>query len=412
MGTNHPGPSGHPSTGGELLAHKGGCPMHQQKTDMLSVKNANRALILQCLRRRHISRIDISKETNLSKAAVTILTNDMVKEGLLKENGVDETLAVTVGRRPILLGIVPDYRFAVGVGLHRKRIAVNLVNLELQQLDLAETCLASFRYPDQAVEWICSHIKSLVAKHELDWDKCVGIGVSSPGPLDYKNGIILNPPNFEMFANYPITERLTAQLGKPVSLENNSVVLAITDYLCNSLEPFSQVMFITAMEGIGTAILSRGKVMRGFAGFAGELGHSSVDINGIPCSCGNKGCLEQYVTLAALRQRFNFESYVKLVDDAYSGYGYALNIIAFVAEYLGCAIASASNILDLDAVVLHGDFNYRPEMLLDRIKKIVSDRSVICRTHPIAFHASCLGPESVDVANAVGVINSFFSQQY
>ena len=386
--------------------------MYHQKTDMLSVKSANRALILQCLRRRHISRIDISKETNLSKAAVTILTNDMVKEGLLKENGVDETLAATVGRRPILLGIVPDYRYAVGVGLHRKRIAVNLVNLNLQQLDLVETGLACFRYPDQVVGWICSQIKSLVAKHELDWCKMLGIGVSSPGPLDYKNGIIFNPPNFELFANYPIAERLTAQLGKPVSLENNSVVLAITDYLSSSLESFSQVMFITIMEGIGTAILSRGKVMRGFGGFTGELGHSSVDINGIQCTCGNKGCLEQYVSLAALRQRFNFESYAKLVDDAYSGYGYALNIIAFIAEYLGCAIANAANILDLDAVVLHGDFNYRPEMLVDRIKKIVHSRSVICHTHPIAFHPSCLGPDGMDVANAVGVINSFFLQQH
>jgi len=335
----------------------------------------------------------------------------MVKEGLLAEIGMTTAPVTTVGRRPVLLDIVPNHRFAVGVGLHRKRIAVNLVDLKLHQLDMTEIGLSNFRSPDQAVEWVCTQVKDMMAKHNLDMTKCVGVGVSSPGALDYKKGIILNPPNFPMFANYPIAQRLNALLYVSASLENNSVVLAITEYLQNSLENYSQILFITIREGIGTAILSHGQVMRGHAGFTGELGHSSVDINGIQCDCGNRGCLEQYVSLAALNQRFSFESYTKMVDDAYNGHEYALNIISFLAEYLGCAIANAANILDTDAIVLHGDYNYRPEMLLERISNIVHSRSMVGRTHPIAFHTSCLTDEGIDISNAVGVINNFFRME-
>ena len=375
---------------------------------MLTAKSSNRSSILQCVRREPISRVDISKQTNLSKSAVTTLTNEMMQKGLLQEIGVAGKPS-SVGRKPTLLDIVPDYRFAVGVGLHRKRIAVSLVNLKLEQIDKVGTDTSTFSYPDLAVEWICNQVQTLVDKHDLDWSKCTGIGVSSPGPLDYKTGVIFRPPDFELFTSYPIVKRLQSLLNGHVSLENNSVLLAATDYLWNSLSQYSQIMFISMWEGIGTAILSNGEIMRGYAGFMGELGHCSVDINGIQCTCGNRGCLEQYVSAAALRQRFSFSSYEKLVDDAYNGLPYALNILSFLSEYLGCAIVNAVNILDLDAVVIFGEFNYRPGLLFERIKNIVQTRSVVCHSHKVDILASCISLEDMDISNAVGVINDFFA---
>ena len=260
----------------------------------------------------------------------------MVQEGLLREIGVTETKSI-VGRKPILLDIVPDYRFAIGVGLHRKRITVSIVNLKLEHIAKAEISPSEFNCPDKAIIWIKDQIQQLMTDNAIHWEKCVGIGISSPGPLDYQKGIILKPPDLELFSDYPIVESLKSQLNLkvPISLENNPVLLAITDYLRSSLENFSQIMFITIWEGIGTAILSHGEIMRGFAGYTGELGHSSVDINGIQCSCGNRGCLEQYVSFAALQQRFKFENYEKLVDDAYNNVPQALSIVSFMAEYLG-----------------------------------------------------------------------------
>ena len=368
-------------------------------------------MILKYVRRKPVSRIEISKQTKLSKSAVTFLTNEMVQEGLLREIGVTQTTSM-VGRKPILLDIVPDYRFAAGVGLHRKRITVSIVNLKLEQIARAEISPSKFNSPDKATAWISTQIQQLMAANAIHWEKCVGIGISSPGPLDYQRGIILKPPDLKLFADYPIVESLRSQLRLkvPISLENNSVLLAITDYLRNSLENFSQIMFITIWEGIGTAILSHGEIMRGFAGYTGELGHSSVDINGLQCSCGNRGCLEQYVSSAALQQRFKFEDYEKLVDDAYNNVPHALNILSFMAEYLGCAIANAANILDLDAIVLHGEFNYRPALLLERIREVVQTRSIVSNSHPINFLTSRMPQDDIDVANAIGVINHFFAQ--
>jgi predicted NBD/HSP70 family sugar kinase len=262
-----------------------------------------------------------------------------------------------------------------------------------------------------ATAWINRQIQQLMAQNSISWDKCVGIGISSPGPLDYQKGIILKPPNFKLFANYPIVESLRSQLklNIPIMLENNSVLLAITDYQRNSLENFSQIMFITIWEGIGTAILSHGEIMRGYAGFTGELGHSSIDYKGIQCSCGNQGCLEQYVSFAALQKRFKFKNYKKMVDRAYNNEPRALKILSFMANYLGCAIANAVNMLDLDAIVLHGEFNYRPVLLMELIMGVVHSRSVVCRSHLISFLVSGLNQDDIDIANAAGVINNFFA---
>jgi predicted NBD/HSP70 family sugar kinase len=154
-----------------------------------------------------------------------------------------------------LLDIVPDYRFAVGVGLHRKQMTIDLVNLKLERITKAEVPTSQFSDPDAAVDWICSKIRQMTDECLLDWEKCIGVGISSPGPLDYKKGVILTPPDFRLFSHYPIVERMKAKLGRPASLENNPVLSAVMEYQSSAMDKYSQIMFIIIKDGIGVEVL-------------------------------------------------------------------------------------------------------------------------------------------------------------
>jgi len=387
--------------------------MRSNALDVSSIKINNTAFVLNCIRNGPISRVEISRITKLSKSTVTLLTNELINDGIIYEIGSDtgNYAETKMGRRPILLDIDLRHRFVIGVNLHRKQVSVSLIDLKIQIIDTARASTTNLENTDEIMRWIVDNIHALMDKNELTLDKCIGIGCSSPGPVDYKKGIILESPNFTQFWNYPLADNLRRIFNIPVILENNSVLLANTEYRLNSLSHYSQLLFIIILNGVGSALISKGEIMRGSAGFAGEIGHMSVDINGIKCLCGNHGCLEQYLPLSALRARFGFEQFEQVVDDAYNKRPYAVEIMEYISRTLSCALINCINMLDLDAVVISGELNYRPELLYSMIQRRVHDNSVISKSHNVSIIPSAITPENVDIACASRIIDKFFNQE-
>lgn len=377
-------------------------------SNMSTIRNANRAMVLRCIRERPISRIDISKSISLSKSAVTMIINDFIQEGLVQEVGIFDSAA---GRKPILLDICPTHRYAVGVNLHRKNVSVVLTDLKGQLIDVSACRTDRFSAPEETLRWIYDAAMAMIAGRGLEPSRCIGIGCSCPGPLDYQSGMVLTPPKFPLFHHFPLHDRLEALFHLPVVVENNAVLLANMEYYLDPVKQFRQSLFVVIMDGIGSAILSNGQIVRGSAGFAGELGHTSVDLHGPLCPCGNHGCLEQYVSLAALQQRFGFDSYEKVVDDAYSGKHYAQDILEFLAEYLASGIVNCINFLDIDAVILYGELNYRHEHLFARLNYYIQERSVVCRSHPIVLLPSRLNQNQAYCASVSRLLDAYFDLQ-
>jgi predicted NBD/HSP70 family sugar kinase len=373
-----------------------------------TLKCDNRALILNHIRKQPMSRSQLSKQTKLSKSAVTMITNELINEGQLVEIG---TSVSCKGRKPITLDIIKDYRYAIGVLLHRKRMSVSITNLKSELIDCVEENTGNYSDYREALLWICRTIRSVINKNNIPISKIIGIGVSSPGPLDYHSGTILLPPNFDLFHNVPVVPLLKEEFDLPVFLENNSVLLAITEYFNGSMKEYKNSMFVIISDGIGSCIVINGQIFRGFGGYAGELGHTSIDINGPICSCSNRGCLELYTTLSALQKKFSFDSYEKVVDDAYSNMPEALAILEFQANCLACALISAVNLLDLDSVILFGEFNYRPELLLSKLNVIINERSLIKRAHQVKVVVSELGSDAVTVSSTAAVLSHHFNQK-
>lgn len=355
-----------------------------------------------------MSRVQLSNLTGLTKSAVTIITNDLIKEGQLIEVGAETS---SIGRKPITLDIRKDFKFAVGVSLHRKRISVSIVNLKSELLDYETITLDNFKNRDDALVWICDTINRLVRKNSVPFNNLVGIGVSCPGPLDSMQGIVLTPPNFNMFHNTPIVKLLKQQFHLPVYLENNSVLLAMTEYFNGLMKNFTNSMFVIISDGIGSSIIMDGRVYRGYQGYSCELGHTSIDYQGVQCSCGGQGCLEQYATPTALKARFGFDSYEQVIDDAYLNKPYALRIVDYLVDCLSAAFVNVVNMFDLDSIILFGEYSYRNELLIGKLNAAVNSRSIISRAHNIAVLWSELDKNAPLISDTSVLLNNYFNQQ-
>lgn len=380
--------------------------MKNRGSNTSTIKADNNSLILSYIRHQPISRADICKATGLSKSSVTTITKQLIEEGQLIEIGTESTSS---GRHPILLDIVKDRRYAIAIHLSRTEVTVAIVNLKFEAVESVAHPIGEFTSPCDVLGWCYEKGIGILKNNNIDMTLCLGIGIAAPGPIDYKNGIILTPPNFALFENFNVKEFFKKITDMPVFLNNVPVLMAMYEHSKRRPE-IKNYMFVTVDSGIGSAIMQNGSVYRGSAGFSGELGHTTVDIKGPLCSCGNKGCLEMYVTRRSIERNCGISSYNDMIDAAYENDEKALAIVGEAASYFAGGIVNAINMFDLDAVIIYGELNYRYKLLLSKIQKEVDHRSIVTKAHPVKVLPSLIAENDVKVFAAANVIDKYFRQ--
>lgn len=367
-------------------------------TNSALMKENNRRLILNLIRRGSYSRVDIANITGLTKATVTILTDEMIQEGLIKEENQYEHTGV--GRRPVYLRLCEESLFAVGFSLTRTGYQAGLFNFAGETVE-AEDC----RYSDGTAENTLEDMAKIVKRYKskIPEGSMVGIGFASPGPIDYKAGIVLNPPNFEKWHNCKVVEKLSAMCGVPVILENISNALAIGEQYFGSCRNEDNYAYIVIDEGIGSGIVVNGQVYRGESGCGNELGHTSVRFDGLPCICGNRGCLECYASIPAILKNTGYKTWREAVDCG------DYELIEREAEYLACALVTLINLFDLVKIVLGGDIAYKGEIIAEILRNKVEMRTIV--RHPVRVSSSSAEQSKAVAAAAAALHNLFFTLQ-
>jgi len=130
-----------------------------------------------------------------------------------------------------------------------------------------------------------------------------GIGICSPGPLDPKTGVVLNPPNLPCWRNFPLAAELARIYGVRVKVDNDANAAALAECLWGAGRGYHNVFFTIIGTGIGSAILFAGRIYHGRTGAAAEGGHLSIDYRGPRCGCGKPGCIEALASGPAIARR-------------------------------------------------------------------------------------------------------------
>jgi Transcriptional regulator/sugar kinase len=197
-----------------------------------STKTTNRALVLKMIcTGRNFSRIDISRQTGLSKMSITNIVSELINEGYIIEKGIHQEAPSngSSGRKPVFLDINTEKYMVMGIYISRDYIHATLTNLKCENIIEAKCYFSPEETENSFIEKITSLMSSLLESMAGADKKILGIGVSCIGPLDLKNGIILDPPNFHELKRIRIKEILEEKSGYEVFINNDMNASALAE---------------------------------------------------------------------------------------------------------------------------------------------------------------------------------------
>lgn len=320
------------------------------------IRELNRSAILALIwQRGPIARVEIAKALVLSPATVTVLTRDLVQEGLVREVAQAPS---TGGRPAILLGLVAEAAHALGVKISSHRLTAVRVSLDGEPIQLADRPFDASA--PEAVDRLVDELASL-ASLGGGQSRLLGIGLGVPGTVDPRRGGSVESPILGWRA-IPLAARVQERLQLPVLVDNDVNTLAVSERLYGRGRTAEHSITVTIGLGVGLGIIIGGEIYRGGLGGAGEFGHVRVLENGPLCYCGGRGCLETLVSDAALTAAGHEAGILdegdgvdRLRELADGGGAEAREIYARAGRTLGRAVAGLVNVLNPQLVMVSGE---------------------------------------------------------
>lgn len=393
-----------------------------------SIKYNNRALILKILcTRGPVSRIELSKMTGLSKMAVTNIINELVTKGFMKSPGIKDVSvkdACSPGRKPVLLDINPDFACAAGVYIGRDFCEISLCNLRGEVKISRSFPIAFDESAESFTKKIVSCLKGILDAEAVKKNNILGIGVASIGPLDIKNGVILEPPNFHNLKGIPIKSVLEKEFGLNTYVDNDMNASALAEKYYGKAVDIENFIYVGVTNGIGAGIMTSNVLYRGECGFSGEIGHATINFDGPKCPCGNIGCLELYASLPVIvdQARTAIElgaetslsgvhapGWQDIVRHAEKGDELCLKLIDKLCFYLSIGLTSIVNSFDPEVIFLGHDIALAGSLLTGKLASAVSQRMISSKYKNIKIETSKFINKSPIVGSCALVFEKLFN---
>jgi len=360
-----------------------------------TARHINRRIALNIIRRyQPLSRADLARRSGLQRSTVSAIIGQLIAEGWVTEGA---SPASGRGRRPRSLHLNVERAGIVAVDLRPVTTRVALAGLDARFLMQTE-------WPTPATpEEFASEVARTVATFRRAHPEIVyeGMGVSLPGRVD-ATGRIVFAPNLK-FGSADLKDLLETAVGLPVVLENAASACALAElWFGRQPDDVKHLVAVTVSEGIGVGMLLNGQLFHGRDAMAGEFGHVPIDEDGPPCSCGKRGCWEQYASNTAAVRYYNglhgvapgapepsmrasalkFTDILRLAED---GDARAMKTLERMAYHLGIGLVPLVTGLAPQVVVIVGEVT----AAWDRVGPIVLD---VVRRRTLASNTTRIVP--------------------
>ena len=357
-----------------------------------------------------MSRVSLGERLELPRAKLAGELTRLVDIGLVEIGG---PAASRGGRRSTLVHLADDLRFvAADVGATSVNVAVTDGRCEVlaNQSEDCEVRLGPTPVLGRVVD---------LANRVLDKapGRLMGAGIGLPGPVSFRDGMPVAPPIMPGWDRYPVRDELAGKWGCPVTVDNDVNVMALGERHAGVARSLDDLIFVKVGTGIGCGIVLGGRVYRGVAGTAGDIGHIRLDDYGPACACGEVGCLEAYFGGGALardaltlarsgRSTMLAETLtdhgrltaLDVGDAAAAGDFAAANLVREGGRRLGHVVASLVSFLNPGMVVIGGGVSRLGHPLLAEVRSSVYRRSLPLATGNLPIVLSELG----DLAGVTG----------
>src|SRR5579859_447029 len=277
----------------------------------------------------------------------------------------------------------------IGVDVGGTKVAAGVVDAHGKILAHTRAPMNCHGSAAEGLASVTSAIESLFSQHPQNRSLVRRIGICAPGPLDPRTGVVINPPNVPCWRDFPLAEEVSKHYSAVVKVDNDANAGALAEQLWGAGRGYRNVFFATLGTGVGTGIVLDGKIFHGRTGAAAEGGHVSIDLNGPPCNCGKRGCIEVLAsgTAIALRAKEKLAKSPKdgskllalaggkseavrsemVAKAAAAGDALSKQILEDTLEYLAVWLGNVVDLLEPEVIILGGGAG---EMLKPRFGEI------------------------------------------
>ncbi len=368
---------------------------------------------------RGISRADLADKMGLTRAAVTVIINDLISNGIILNT---ESRSTASGRPPVVLEINPNQGLVAAVDMGATHLSVALGDFSARILEEIEVPFHVDLGPEEGLQKADGILKELLQKRGLSTTDLSGVGVGVPGPVVADKGMVMAPPIMPGWDRFPIRAALEQKWGAAVTLNNDAELGALGEWAYGAGRGENNLAFIKVGSGIGAGLIINRQIYGGTTGSAGEIGHLTVDEHGPLCACGNHGCLEAFAgghAIAAQGKKLvasgrrtllsekNLDDITArdVVEAARRGDLAAQEIIKRSGTFIGIAIAGLINLMNPSIVIIGGGVAQVGDLLTGPIRQAVRERSLRASEHRVRITTAMLGRRSSLIGALVQAIH-------
>lgn len=369
---------------------------NRNSIDHAAMRDMNISLILNTLHNESpLSRAGLANRTGLNKGTISVMVKDLLSVGLIQEIGTDATSS-DVGRPAIFLETNPDAGSIIGVEIGVDFVSIVTVNFAIEIISRRYESTLKYISQQAIMDRVLFLLQETYEQAQKSGRPVFGVGIGVPGLVDMASGQLLFAPNLG-WEDVPIKALVESVISAPVFVANEANLAALGESYFGAGQDSNFLLSISSGVGLGGGIVLNGRLVEGVAGFAGEVGHITVqqDATALPCNCGNFGCWETVAGRQALFDRVETAinngqpswiaevtggdmtrlSVPLIVEAARRNDQVALDALQETGEWLGIGIASLINVINPERVIFGGTLISAYEFLLPTMIQTVNERT-------------------------------------
>lgn len=371
-----------------------------------------------------VSRIELARRLGLTRAAITAIVNDLLRIGLVKEiSGRHHG-----GRKPIVLEINAGRGKVLGVDIGASHVLAVVADFSGRVLAEKEISFDIQIDPVAGLQQVDELIEALLRQAGTAKAEILSMGVGMPGPVNQKDGTVIKPSIMPLWEGYPIRAYFEKRWNIPIDLSNDAELGALGEWAFGAGRGEQNLVFIKVGSGIGAGLMIAGQIYHGVSGYAGEIGHITIEENGLLCTCGNRGCLETLAGGNAIARRaieavaggvrtrlaeIEPGDQIKVQDvisAARCGDLTAQRIIRESGMHLGTAIASLVNVMNPGMVIIGGGLVQIGDLLLTPIHDAIQKCSLQAAARNVRISTALLERRSASMGAVTQALSKIMHQ--
>lgn len=374
------------------------------------IKDINRMALVRCLcANPGLSRADLAPAVDLTKSTVSLLVRELVAEGWLVES--DLVTTGDLGRRPTPLFIDPSRLLLLGVEVGIGSVCIVATALTGEVLARTQGRFGAGLTVKDCLTSLVAGLQR-VRKQLKSTQKIIGIGVGLPGGVDEASGTLQLAPNLG-WRDVPfgalLGEKLkgTVLADVPLFIQNEADVAAVGEREFNPTSASNPLLYVSINQGVGAGVIVDDRLLTGRRGFAGEVGHMVLQVNGPLCSCGRRGCAEALIGLRALHQLPGqheqcsaSEPLADVQRRLAQRHGDTVCAVSIAGSYLGVLLQNLASAYDPGCIVLGGAVVALGDCFLKPALQTLNDYAAAANLAAPTVRISHFGADAVAVGAA------------